>query len=226
MSEREALVALYHATDGPNWTDNTNWLSDAPMAEWYGVTTGDGGRVTGLSFTNNQLTGPIPPELGGLTNLEELSLTVNQLTGTVPPELGSIVNLEELSFADNRLTGAIPPELGRLSPLRLLHFHHNQLTGAILRELGDLTNLKNFTLSGNQLTGEIPPELGNRFNLEYMAVGGNRLTGCIPDAWRYVSDADLADLGIPFCDPAPAMSPSPDRAALVAFYNATDGPNW
>ena len=26
--DREALVALYHATDGDNWEDNTNWLTD------------------------------------------------------------------------------------------------------------------------------------------------------------------------------------------------------
>ena len=35
---REAvLVALYNATDGPNWTDNENWLTDAPLSEWAGV---------------------------------------------------------------------------------------------------------------------------------------------------------------------------------------------
>ena len=27
--DRAALVALYNATDGPNWNDNTNWLSEA-----------------------------------------------------------------------------------------------------------------------------------------------------------------------------------------------------
>ena len=27
-SDREALIAFYHATDGPNWADNTNWLSE------------------------------------------------------------------------------------------------------------------------------------------------------------------------------------------------------
>ena len=31
-SDREALVALYNATDGPNWTNSTNWLSDEPWA--------------------------------------------------------------------------------------------------------------------------------------------------------------------------------------------------
>ena len=44
--DRAALVALYNATDGPNWTNNHNWLSEAPIGEWYGVTTDDDGRVT------------------------------------------------------------------------------------------------------------------------------------------------------------------------------------
>ena len=37
--DRAALVALYNATNGPNWRTKTNWLSDRPVVEWYGVTT-------------------------------------------------------------------------------------------------------------------------------------------------------------------------------------------
>ena len=36
-SDRVALEALYRATGGDDWTDNTNWLSDEPLGEWYGV---------------------------------------------------------------------------------------------------------------------------------------------------------------------------------------------
>ena len=63
-TDREALVALYNATDGPNWTRNNNWLSDVPTSEWEGVTTDDNGRVTELDLRRNQLSGEIPPELG------------------------------------------------------------------------------------------------------------------------------------------------------------------
>ncbi|MCY4114038.1 MAG: hypothetical protein OXG33_08890 [Chloroflexi bacterium] len=53
-TDREALIAFYHATDGPNWTDNTNWLSDAPLFTWYGVTTDDDdGRVIKLLLREN-----------------------------------------------------------------------------------------------------------------------------------------------------------------------------
>ena len=71
---RETLVALYHATDGPNWKDNTNWLSNAPLDEWQGVSADSTGRVVGLNLTENRLTGQIPEELGDLANLESLGL--------------------------------------------------------------------------------------------------------------------------------------------------------
>lgn len=33
---RQALVALYHATDGDNWIDNSNWLT-SDINSWHGV---------------------------------------------------------------------------------------------------------------------------------------------------------------------------------------------
>ena len=32
--DRAALVALYNATNGPNWTYNTNWLTNKPLGQW------------------------------------------------------------------------------------------------------------------------------------------------------------------------------------------------
>lgn len=34
---REYLIRLYHDTDGDNWKDNYNWLSDEPISKWSGV---------------------------------------------------------------------------------------------------------------------------------------------------------------------------------------------
>ena len=90
--ERATLVALYHATDGPNWTDNTNWLSDAPLGDWHGVTTDADGQVTDLDLWDNGLRGEISPELGSLSELETLYLSDNELSGEIPPELGNLSN--------------------------------------------------------------------------------------------------------------------------------------
>ena len=117
-TDREALVALYNATGGPNWHRNDNWLSDVPVGEWFGVTTDDNGRVTALDLARNQLSGEIPPELGNLANLGRLYLFRNQLSGEIPPELGNLTNLGTLYLDNNyQLSGEIPPELGNLANL-------------------------------------------------------------------------------------------------------------
>ena len=86
-TDREALVALYNATDGENWYGSDNWLSEAPLGEWRGVTTNDDGRVTVLFLWDNDLSGEIPAELGSLSNLTELGLGGNYLSGCVPSSL-------------------------------------------------------------------------------------------------------------------------------------------
>ena len=78
--ERDALVALYNATGGPNWTKNTNWVSGLPVSRWQGVTTDPSGRVVGLSLPDNGLAGKIPSELGSLANLTWLILRGNELS--------------------------------------------------------------------------------------------------------------------------------------------------
>eukprot|EP00752_Nemacystus_decipiens_P007102 g6364.t1 len=80
-TDRAALVALYNATDGANWTDRTKWKTDAPLGQWNGVEVNDQGRVVKLILFANNLKGDIPPELGALSELRQLSLVNNMLTG-------------------------------------------------------------------------------------------------------------------------------------------------
>ena len=42
-SDRVALAAIYRATGGPEWANTDNWLTDAPMNDWHGVTTDEAG---------------------------------------------------------------------------------------------------------------------------------------------------------------------------------------
>ena len=140
-TDREALVALYNATDGPNWHDNENWLSDAPIGKWYGVVTKEG-RVSELNLYRNGLSGEIPPELGNLTKVFWLDLRENDLSGKVPAELGNLPKLKVLSLDHNHLSGEIPAELGNLANLEILELDQNDLSGEIPAELGNLANLK------------------------------------------------------------------------------------
>ena len=177
---RNALEVFYMATNGPAWKNNTNWLSDAPLGEWYGVNTDFDGRVRQLDLNDNGLSGEIPRGLSQLTHLERLQLNGNRLTGSIPSDLGLLANLRDLRLFDNRLTGSIPPELGQLANLELLWLNGNQLTDDIPVELGQLASLQGLLLSDNQLTGSIPSELGQLANLHELKIGSNQLAGSIP----------------------------------------------
>ena len=179
-TDRAALVALYDSTDGPNWTDSANWLSEEPLEEWYGVTTDETGRVTAIDLRENRLDGQIPPEVGNLANLQVLKLEHSELTGPIPPQLGDLANLQELQLDHNQLTGSIPPQLLDLANLSVLELDQNRLMGSIPPRLGDVANLQVLELSGNQLSGPIPPELGNLTMLERLHLYDNQLTGPIP----------------------------------------------
>ena len=181
LSDRAILEALYRDTGGADWVNSENWLTEAPLGDWYGVETDAAGRVVRLELgPANGLTGSVPPELGSLANLSVLSLAWNGLTGSIPPELGSLAKLSVLSLAGNGLTGPIPPGLGSLAKLSALSLHGNGLTGPIPPELGGLASLSVLSLAGNGLTGPIPPELGSLANLSALLLGGNGLTGSIP----------------------------------------------
>ena len=108
-----ALLALHDSTGGDDWKDRTGWLSSSSPCEWHGISC-KRGHVVSISLLSNQLTGPVPPELGSLGDLRILELSYNQLTGTIPPELGNLGALEVLLLHDNQLTGTIPPPLKRL----------------------------------------------------------------------------------------------------------------
>ena len=178
--DRAVLVALYNATDGANWRNSTNWLSDRPIREWRNVVNDADGRVTELWLSYNKLAGTIPAELASLSNLEWLSLGSNQLTGAIPAELASLSNLEWLSLGSNQLTGAIPAELASLSNLERLYLDDNLLSGAIPPELGRLSGLEWLDFARNRLSGTIPPELASLSNLGVLWLADNELTGTIP----------------------------------------------
>lgn len=128
-TDRQALVALYHATDGPNWSINTNWLSDAPLDQWYGVITDGTGRVMQLELASNGLSGELPPEIGNLSKLWFLRLGDNDLSGQLPSELGRLLDLLDLWLPGNQFSGQLPSELGRIGTLGSVWLEGNDFAG-------------------------------------------------------------------------------------------------
>ena len=194
-TDREALIVFHEATDGPNWVNNENWLSDAPTSAWHGVDTDPFGRVRQLDLQENGLVGHLPPGLANLTNLTRLLLGDNRLSGNIPSELGNLSKLRELELWSNRLSGAIPPELGNLSNLEALDLSQNQLSGNVPSELGNLSKLRELELWTNRLSGNIPSELGSLSNLRWLFLWSNRLGGAIPPELANLSNLEVLELG-------------------------------
>lgn len=182
LSDRDILVRLFEATDGENWIDRENWLTDAPLGSWFGVSTDAEGRVSEVELRENGLAGRLPPELGDLSELDDLDLASNSLSGPIPPELGKLANLKHLSLSGNGLTGSIPPQLGSLASLETLFLSSNHLSGELPPELGGLSQLRYLLIGSNNLSGSIPSELGNLKRLTDLGLDRNNLTGQIPTA--------------------------------------------
>ena len=144
--DRSALVSIYLDTGGDNWKSSRNWLSTAPIGEWYGIRVDEEGRVTTVELRANGLNGDVPEALIRLSNMETLDLSGNELSGGIPGELAELSGLTSLDISGNELSGEIPDELARLSSLELLDLSGNELTGAIPSALSALSSLKPWRL--------------------------------------------------------------------------------
>ena len=218
QSDRAVLITFYNATNGPNWANNSGWGTDAPLGQWYGVTTDDSGQVTELILNDNGLSGSIPAVLGNLSSLKVLNLAnpslscrrsseqrwvctsslpaPNRLTGAIPADLARLANLEQLMLNGNQLSGTIPAWLGNLSKLERLSLKGNQLTGTIPADLARLTNLRLLTLSFNPIDENmpLPTWLTSLSHLTHIELTGLDLTGTVPPGLSSLSNLNIVGL--------------------------------
>jgi hypothetical protein len=196
--EYDKLLEIYNSTNGPMWTNSTNWgAGDA--CSWHGIACDQDGtpsdntsHVTSMDLDTNNLTGYLPA-LTALSNLQYFDLRLNHLTGPIPclstdnPCFSGLTALQTFDLQYNQLSGSIPVLEG-LTDLQYFNVQSNELTGPIPALTG-LTNLKYFDVQFNQLTGSIP-DLAGLTHLVFFAVTNNQLTGPVPGL------TGLADLQI------------------------------
>jgi len=167
------------------------------------------GRLTNLPnlqrlyVNENQLTGPIPPEVGNLISLTVLRANSNQFTGDLPRNIENLRNLQELNLSNNPWRGRVlfdPRQMSSLTALDLsssqlqgelpnasgligltyLGLHSNVFTGTLEGRLTNLPNLQRLYVNENRLTGSIPPEVGNLISLTVLRANSNQFTGDLP----------------------------------------------
>lgn len=149
--DRTALIALYNATDGPNWTNK--WNLNEPIANWHGIALNDDGCVRMINLGSNKLSGKLPAAIGNLSELTYVRLSSNSLTGSIPIAISNLTKLRSLFLSGNQLNGQIPFEMINMVSLKNLRLHNNQFTGVIPETLAGLPLLTEFSVYNNQLSG-------------------------------------------------------------------------
>ncbi|MGE5339965.1 MAG: hypothetical protein ACM3SY_00660 [Candidatus Omnitrophota bacterium] len=115
--ERNALIALYKATNGDGWLSNSGWKTPPlhtdgfalPGTEgnWFGITT-LADHVARINLNHNNLTGSIPAALKDFNKLEYLYLEDNHLNGDIPTALTQLSQIKGVDIGSNCLKTSDP----------------------------------------------------------------------------------------------------------------------
>ncbi|KAG7366335.1 RHS repeat-associated core domain containing protein [Nitzschia inconspicua] len=191
--QRFALALLYIDQGGTNWRTATNWMTEADVCAWEGVTCNDQSFVRTLRLDRNRLSGPISDAPALLNAIEGYSAVQNGMTGDIPVSFFENDSLQSLDLSFNDLSGAFP-RLDQDSNIRLLNLAGNRLSGSIPREVSNAISLESLNIASNTFSGELPDELFD-LPLQELAIGGNILEGTIPTQLRSVTTLTSLSLG-------------------------------
>lgn len=96
---RDVLIAIYESTDGDHWYNNTNWLSDKPIEEWFGIVPNNREQIQySIILPNNNLNGTI--DISECQNLWALQLNGNKITSV---KLSDVAIIDEFNLENNPL---------------------------------------------------------------------------------------------------------------------------
>ncbi|GEM_PF-1254915 len=179
--ECQALLALYHSTNGPNWKKKDNWNKTNMPCNWYGVGCKKG-HVGTLYLTDNNLVGTLSPELNVLSavTIFWFKLCGNQLSGHLPDL--SALSVEWFCLNNNQLSGHIttqlPKSIGNLS------LDNNQFTGPLPESIGNVFAMLSF--SNNHFCGEVPRSVMKRTFRPEIGLSNNHLIASDPEVAAFL----------------------------------------
>lgn len=191
---RKALIEFYNATDGDNWSNNTNWCSDKPLSEWFGIRTEGRKYPREINLESNGLKGQIPEDFFSHAGpITYFNVCQNELTGPIC-DLSKAFDLGAFLVASNQLTGELKPEIFDYPCFYCFDCSGNNMTGSIPASIANLMNIPNaLNISGNDFSGEVPDEIINhpRFHLMWNDIipqGGHLKVPVIPGYRLSVED--------------------------------------
>lgn len=212
--QREALEALYAATDGDNWVNNDGWLTDAPVCEWFGV-------ETNTETSSHPMYGSHDNEY-----VTEIRLAGNNLTGSLPSALGKLPMLSYIDVHDNnfQFNGSFR-WLSDIDHSIFINASNCKMTGKLIDEVPVINERMSFNLSNNNLTGPLPevesPLLEAIYENISINLSRNKLTGAVPDSWAKFYPEDIKAWEL--LNMYPGYNSSIRRQRFDVEYNCLEG---
>ena len=192
---KNALMRIYDAMDGPNWTITKKWDMSQPLRDWQGVGWNERTYRLSLHFQGDfGLKGEFPDCFDDLSGLWDFFVQNEPgITGTLPPSFGRLKNLTHLIINYTSMT-SLPDIFGEL-PLTHVNLFGNSL-----------------------MTGPLPETLGGSPDLAYFAIENNAFTGKVPDSWaRLGTKLEICESSLDVNVPDSFVT-SPDADWLINMY--------
>ncbi|KAK3007420.1 hypothetical protein RJ639_015193, partial [Escallonia herrerae] len=114
--------------------------------------------MSGIDLSCNKLTGPVPYEIGYLSDIHALNLSHNHLTGPIPESFSNLRQIESLDLSHNSLSGEIPPKLVELNYLSVFTVAYNNLSGRTPEREAQFATFDEHSYEGNSLMCGLPLE--------------------------------------------------------------------
>lgn len=172
FAERSALINIYNATSGENWSQTWDFSKDPKY--WYGIKIKNG-NVIEINLRGNVLKGNFPG-ISGFPKLQKLDLSSNQLSGEVSSTISSISTLVRLDISNNRLTGDPTNIILPLFNLKEISVGNNNfLFNDINNVLQSFSGLEVLDLSQTGLTS-VPQKISTLSRLQSLNLSNNTIT--------------------------------------------------
>ena len=217
--ERIALIKIYKALNGDNWSNNDNWCSNIPIDEWEGVYAngdmevyrlwlshdayvegeipeclGDLIYLDNISFEYTNVRGKLPERIGNLTNLKRITISNCKLEGTIPESIKECDQLEYIDISNNNFEGKIPESFFHCENISRLMLNENKFSVFEINEMPTCEKLVYISISDNNIHSNIPENLFLISSLESFYASNNMITGEIPDTFSKALNLRVAEL--------------------------------
>jgi len=212
------------------------------------------GNLVSLYLHDNQLTGELPFNIGNLTLLTELIVENNNLSGAIPAGIVDITGLQTLYITGNQFTDL--PDISSLNLTtfslqnNLFQFDdlepNKDILPAFINQANFAVSPSIYTFNEGQ-TRALYVNVGGSANQYQWFKDSNPVSG-LSSSSIYTFNATAETAGVYTCQVTNSIVPNltlssefitvivntlpvddidpNDKAALMALYNSTNGPNW